>query len=79
MRRSRICAAVSPPVSVTIGRENPVPEMWEASVVAARFAAGEAWGTIGVVGPLRMDYGAAITAVRAVADRLSAAVEALSR
>jgi heat-inducible transcriptional repressor len=73
-------AAVMPPVSVTIGRENPLPEMWEASVVAAPYAAGGgAVGTIGVVGPTRMDYAAAISAVRAVADRLSAAVEALSR
>jgi heat-inducible transcriptional repressor len=73
-------AAVTPPVSVMIGRENPVPEMWEASVVAAPYLAGHgSVGTIGVVGPTRMDYAAAISAVRAVADRLSAAVEALSR
>jgi heat-inducible transcriptional repressor len=72
-------AAALPPVSVTIGRENPVPEMWQASLVAAPFAAAGATGTIGVVGPVRMDYAAAISAVRAVADRLSAAVEALAR
>jgi len=72
-------AAATPPVSVMIGRENPVPEMWEASLVAAPFAAGGALGTIGVVGPMRMDYMSAISAVRAVAERLSAAVEALSR
>jgi transcriptional regulator of heat shock response len=35
-------------------------------------------GTIGVVGPTRMDYVSAISAVRAVAERLSAAVQALS-
>ena len=28
-------AAATPLVSVMIGRENPVPEMWEASVIAA--------------------------------------------
>jgi heat-inducible transcriptional repressor len=72
-------AAANPSVSVTIGKENPVPEMWEASVVAASYgAAGRSAGTIGVVGPTRMDYAAAISAVRAVSDRLSAAVEALS-
>src|SRR5207244_3538856 len=60
-------------------RENRVPEMWETSLVAAPFAAGGALGTIGVVGPMRMDYLSAISAVRAVAERLSAAVEALSR
>ena len=71
-------AAATPPVSVTIGRENPVTEMWEASLVAAPFGAGGGLGTIGVVGPMRMDYLSAISAVRAVAERLSAAVEALS-
>ena len=71
-------AAGTPPVSVTIGHENPMPEMWEASVVAAPYGAGGGpAGTIGVVGPIRMDYASAISAVRAVADRLSAAVEAL--
>ena len=67
-------AATTPPVTVTIGRENPVTGMWEASIIAAPYAAG---GTIGVVGPLRMDYVSAISAVREVAERLSAAVEAL--
>jgi len=70
--------AAAQPVAVMIGRENPLPEMWEASVVAAPYGAeGGAVGTIGVVGPTRMDYGAAISAVRAVAERLSRAVEAL--
>jgi heat-inducible transcriptional repressor len=71
-------AAANAPLGVMIGRENPMPEMWEASVIAAPFEAGGAVGSIGVVGPLRMDYAAAISAVRAVAERLSAAVEALS-
>ncbi len=71
-------AAATPSIAVMIGRENPVPEMWEASVVAAPYAAGGgSFGSIGVVGPTRMDYAAAISAVRAVAERLSAAVEAL--
>ena len=51
--------------------------MWEASVVAAPYTAGGGVGTIGVIGPTRMDYIAAISAVRVVAERLSAAVEAL--
>jgi heat-inducible transcriptional repressor len=71
-------AATTPPVTVTIGRENPITGIWEASVIAAPYGAeGGAVGTIGVVGPTRMDYAAAISSVRAVAERLSAAVEAL--
>lgn len=79
LRMLREAVAVDRPISVMIGRENPLPEMWEASVVAAPYrAGGEAVGTIGVVGPTRMDYVAAISAVRAVAERLSRAVEALA-
>ena len=70
-------AATSQAVTVTIGRENPVTGMWEVSMVAAPYEVGGATGTIGVVGPVRMDYEAAISAVRAVSERLSAAVEAL--
>jgi heat-inducible transcriptional repressor len=69
-------AAAGGAMSVTIGHENRLPEMWEASVVASPYGAGA--GTIGIVGPTRMDYASAMAAVRAVAERLSAAVEALS-
>jgi heat-inducible transcriptional repressor len=59
-------------VSVTIGGEHPSTGEWEASIVAAPFAAGsETVGTIGVVGPTRMDYVSAMSSVRAVAKRLS--------
>ncbi len=72
-------AATTPEVRVTIGAENPTTGIWHASMVAAAYGVGEhAFGTISVVGPTRMDYAAAISAVRAVAERLSAAVHALS-
>jgi heat-inducible transcriptional repressor len=72
-------AATTPEVRVTIGAENPTTGIWHASMVAAPYGIGEDMlGTISVVGPTRMDYAAAISAVRAVAERLSAAVQALS-
>jgi heat-inducible transcriptional repressor len=59
-------------VSVTIGGEHPTTGEWEASLVTAPFRSGEATvGTIGVVGPTRMDYLSAMASVRAVAERLS--------
>ena len=61
-------------VSVTIGEEHPTTGEWEASIVTAPFQAGEATvGTIGIVGPTRMDYLSAMASVRAVAERLSEA------
>jgi heat-inducible transcriptional repressor len=59
-------------VQVTIGAEHPTTSEWEASIVTAPFSAGaETVGTIGVVGPTRMDYVSAMASVRAVAKRLS--------
>jgi heat-inducible transcriptional repressor len=61
-------------VRVTIGEEHPSTGEWGASIVAAPFRAGDATvGTIGIVGPTRMDYFSAMAAVHAVAERLSEA------
>jgi heat-inducible transcriptional repressor len=63
-------------VWVTIGAEHPTTGEWEASIVTAPFHAGDATvGTIGVVGPTRMDYLSAMASVRAVAKRLSEIAE----
>jgi heat-inducible transcriptional repressor len=65
-------ASISPDLAVTIGGEHPSTGQWEASVVAAPYRAGDrSLGTIGVVGPTRMDYKTTIAAVRAVALRIS--------
>lgn len=59
-------------LAVTIGREHPSTGEWEAAIIAAPYRTGDtSLGTIGVVGPTRMDYKNAISAVRAVAARLS--------
>ena len=44
-------------IQVFIGEESPVPEMNDCSIVTARYDLGSALrGTIGIVGPKRMDY-----------------------
>jgi heat-inducible transcriptional repressor len=61
---------------VTIGDEHPTTGAWGASIVTAPFKAGDATvGTIGIVGPTRMNYLRAMAAVKAVAERLSDAAE----
>src|SRR5438105_7988048 len=71
-------ATIQEEPSVTIGGEHPSTGEWEASVVAAPYRAGhEFLGSIGVVGPTRMDYQTTISAVRAVARRLSELAEHL--
>lgn len=64
--------SVSDELAVTIGTEHPTTGEWDASLVTAPFRAGDATlGTIGVVGPTRMDYLSAMASVRAVAKRLT--------
>ena len=59
-------------LAVTIGTEHPSTGEWDATLITAPFRAGDATvGTIGVVGPTRMDYVSAMASVRAVARRLS--------
>jgi heat-inducible transcriptional repressor len=59
-------------LNVTIGAEHPSTGEWEASIITAPFRTGETTlGTIGVVGPTRMDYLTAMASVRVVAKRLS--------
>ena len=58
-------------VSVRIGSENTLEEMQSCSVITAGYGAdGEALGSLGVVGPTRMDYRKTIAAVHEVASNL---------
>src|SRR5436190_16644564 len=65
-----------PTVYLRIGRENQAPELRSASVVAASYGLGHrTLGTVGVIGPGRMDYRRSIDSVRAAAHALSHFVE----
>ena len=59
-------------VFLWIGGENPQPELRSVSVVGANYGlAHRNLGSVGVVGPLRMDYATAISSVRGAARELS--------
>jgi heat-inducible transcriptional repressor len=59
-------------VFVWIGEENPAPELRSVSVVGANYGLGyRNLGTVGVLGPTRMDYATAIASVRDAAGELS--------
>jgi heat-inducible transcriptional repressor len=59
-------------VFVWIGGENPQPELRSVSIVGANYGLGHRnLGSVGVVGPLRMDYATAIASVRGAARELS--------
>ena len=59
-------------VFLWIGAENPQPELRSVSVVGANYGLGHRnLGSVGVVGPLRMDYATAISSVQGAARALS--------
>lgn len=66
-------------VTVIIGSENKFDEMRECSFVSASYSIGDrTCGSIGVVGPTRMDYRRAMAAVRFMASNLSGILTSLS-
>jgi heat-inducible transcriptional repressor len=66
-------------VAVRIGRENPLAAMREASVVVAPYRSGRGTvGVIAVIGPTRMHYSEAISAIHDVSGRLSRTIEDLA-
>jgi heat-inducible transcriptional repressor len=66
-------------VSVTIGSENTIESIRDCSLVTASYPAGGATGNIGVLGPTRMDYLRAMTAVQAVARHLGGVLDDAER
>jgi len=69
-------ALSAPGVYVRIGHENDLPVMHSLALVAAGYGmARRRLGAVSVIGPVRMDYAAAIATVREAAHELSRFVE----
>ena len=76
----RLFASIlGPQVTVIIGNENPVNEMAYCSFVGAKYRIrGRIAGTIGVMGPTRMDYRRAVGAVDFMVRNLEELLHSLS-
>jgi heat-inducible transcriptional repressor len=71
----RSALSVPHDVAVRIGTENQVPALRSLALVAAGYGLPQrSLGAVSVIGPLRMDYGGAIRAVRQAAAQLSSFV-----
>jgi heat-inducible transcriptional repressor len=69
-------ALAEPDVYVRIGHENETPALRSLALVAAGYGPmRRKLGTVSVIGPVRMDYGRAIPAVREAAYELSRFIE----
>ena len=68
---SLVRALIDEGVSVRIGSEHEVEDLRDCSIVVAPYEIeGRTAGTVGVLGPTRMDYQQALAAVAAVSQRL---------
>lgn len=61
-------------IAVRIGHENRCAELENMSIVATQYGDRSSAGMVGVIGPTRMDYSRAISAVRRVSDGLNEAL-----
>lgn len=61
--------ARAPGTSILIGRELPLADV-DMAVVSKTYEAGEAAGSVGVIGPMRMNYRSVISAVEEVSREL---------
>jgi len=59
-----------PGTSIQIGAELPVSDQVDMAVVSTTYEAGGGAGSVGVIGPMRMDYKRAINAVEEVSREL---------
>jgi heat-inducible transcriptional repressor len=63
-------------IQIFIGAENEIPEIQDCTVITTRFGqAGRLVGTLGVIGPKRMNYSKIIPLVEYTADLLTQALE----
>lgn len=58
-------------LSVRIGQELPDPAMHDYSLIATTYRAGNATGSLGIIGPRRMDYGRMISIVQLMSSVLT--------
>ncbi|ACF14279.1 heat-inducible transcription repressor HrcA [Chloroherpeton thalassium ATCC 35110] len=64
-------ASIKDGVKIIIGKENRDSKINDCSIVTAQYEVGDVLGTIGVIGPTRMDYAKVIRVIDYIAKRLS--------
>ena len=63
-------------ISVLIGSETDYPELNESSIIIANYSvSGKSYGSIGIIGPVRMNYSKAITGLKYLASTIEVLLE----
>ncbi len=75
---SRMLSAHSGGLRVVLGEESPRPELTGSGIIVTRYRGGGSVGSIGLIGPLRMDYARLIPRVEYFAGALGRILEELT-
>jgi heat-inducible transcriptional repressor len=67
-------------VSIVIGAENRLEELRNCSVIKANYAMGQrVFGSIGVIGPTRMDYPQVVSILRGIVKNINSVLKGMPR
>ncbi len=64
-------------LQIVIGDENKIPELWDYSLITVKYTIKELEGTLGLLGPIRMNYVRGILVLEEIADKLEKMAEKL--
>ena len=65
-------------MTVRIGNENDNPELRDCSLVTVSYKVGdEKVGSMGVIGPTRMDYGKVVAVLKCMSESLSSVLSGM--
>jgi len=65
-------------IQIVIGEENKIPELWDYSLITVKYSIKELEGTLGLLGPIRMDYMKGIFVLEEIAEKLEQLSEKIS-
>jgi len=64
-------------MQIVIGEENKLPELWGYSLIIVKYTVKELEGTLGLLGPVRMNYIKGIFVLEEIAEKLEKISEKL--
>lgn len=66
------------PIQILIGGENNIEQLKNCSIIKTRYHLGNAEGTLGIIGPTRMDYSQTVSILNGIVKNINEVIKALS-
>lgn len=66
------------PVQILIGGENSIEQLKNCSIIKTKYQLGNAEGTLGIIGPTRMNYSQTVSILNGIVKNINEVIKALS-